>query len=218
MTYVGFGSCQFVLSPPLGDSQSTVGNLIIDSASSTFEEIHDVRDTHCLDLQDANQDRIAVVQVVGENSIIRDLTVSLGSTTFQIGNSRNISSKCFTSHHLDNSSNFILGCKTDSDEYSMYSILTAGSPISPNVISQYNNRPLKFGVPLSQKTKHVKSMTKIPATGGQIQSYNFAYVNKDNDIYFCGSELLSSDTCTQIAFTDDSQPGIIVKFDAIDFI
>lgn len=57
-------------------------------------------------------------------------------------------------------------------------------------------------------------MTRIPGSINLSANY-FAFVDQEQDVFFCGTLLLSQDTCTRVIFTSSS---IKLKFSEIDYL
>lgn len=99
---------------------------------------------HCLNVRDDQQDRIAVVTVIGENSKTRDL-IKNANGSFTIGESTPLIGTCLTSHYLFSDKNFMVGCQTESGEYSKHNLLVSNSPTAPYFDPNYQNKSMKFG-------------------------------------------------------------------------
>lgn len=215
MTYVGLGSSQFTISPSLSDIQTTVSEMFITPTAAIFEEEHDVTDMHCMDVRDPDPDRMMVVSVVGGNSLVRDLAVTAQSASiFLLGSARTVNGKCYASHYHSESKDWFLGCHTESGEYSRLNVMEAGSPSAPNIQNDYSGKPMKSGAQ-AQQTKLVRHLTRIPGTASGLTNLNFAFIDEQRDIYFCGSEYLQHDGCTKVVYSRNPKQII---FGNIDYI
>lgn len=72
IAYVGLGSSQLVLVPPLGDPLGMVEEQLMSATSPFFDQNHDIQTMHCVDIRQNNQ-KVGLVFDLGGPTRIRDM-------------------------------------------------------------------------------------------------------------------------------------------------